>query len=101
MDIARPTTGFLLREPDSIKQVLAEAADRWPRLASHWEGIKERLKITAHREGAGIAKAGDRVFEAQGDSDSGLPTVRVAYHVLGDTVSFVKIDIIDPSDTVL
>jgi hypothetical protein len=101
MDIARPKAGFILREPPSFKTILDSAAKRWPRVHSHWDGIKERLKITAHREGARAAGAGDRVFEAQGDADSGLPTVRVAYRVLGDTVTFVKLDIIDPASVVL
>ena len=100
MDIARPKDGFRLIEPDTFQQVLASAAGKWPRVFDHWEGIKERLKMTAHREGAGIAKAGRRVFEALGDTDSGLPTIRVAYCVLGDTVTFKAIVVLDPDDVV-
>jgi hypothetical protein len=101
MDIARPKEGFHLREPAEFGQTIAEAAAQWPRLPSHWEGIKERLKVTAHREGARAAGLGERVFEAQGDVGGGLPSVRVAYHVLGDTVTFLKIMIIPPDDGVL
>lgn len=98
MDIARPKEGFLLREPATFAPIINDAAKRWPRLPAHWAGMKERLKITAHREGAGVIGAGNRVFEAMGDVDGGLPNVRVAYHVLGDTVTFVKIEIFDPTD---
>jgi hypothetical protein len=96
MDIARPKAGFKLREPGNFAEILRASSGKWPRAESLWDGVKERLKITAHREGAGIAKAGYRVFEAQGDSDSGLPGLRVAYHVLGDTVTFLALEVLEP-----
>lgn len=101
MDIARPKEGFHLREPEGFAKRIADAAKKWPRLPSQWDGIKDRLKITAHREGAIAVGAGARVFEAQGDAELKLPTVRVAYHVLGDTVTFVDFAIIDPSTVVI
>jgi hypothetical protein len=101
MDIARPKDGFHLVEPSTFAQILASAATKWPRVHDHWDGIKERLKITAHREGAGAARAGARVFEALGDTDSGLPTIRVAYYVLGDTVTFKALAVLDPNDSVI
>jgi hypothetical protein len=85
----------------SEQRPLTEAAKDWPRLPSQWEGIKERLRITAHREGARAGGPGERVFEAQGDAEGRLPAVRVAYHVLGDTVTFLKIEIIKPDGAVL
>lgn len=101
MDIARPKSGFVLVEPPHFHQTLADAVGKYPRVFDHWEAIKERLKITAHREGAAAAKAGTRVFEALGEVDVGLPTIRVVYFVLGDTVTFKAIAIVDPDESVL
>jgi hypothetical protein len=85
MNFARPATGFIMAEPASFKELLQSQAEKWPRVTSHWEGIKDRLKMTAHREGASIGgNPSNRVFEAEGDIASELPTIRVAYHVLGD-----------------
>ena len=97
MNIARPKAGFLLRERDQIAACLAKHAEKWPRLEKHWEGIKDRLKMTGHREGESLGEPGSRVFEAQGSIDSEIPVVRVAYHVLGDTITFLQIDVLDPS----
>ena len=99
MDIARPKSGFTLVEPSTFKQILDEASAKWPRTRDHWESVKDRLKITAHREGAGVIGAGARVFEAAGDAE--LPTIRVAYYVLGDTVTFKALVVLDPDEGVL
>jgi hypothetical protein len=53
--------------------------------------------MTAHREGAPIGgNLSNRVFEAEGDAVSGLPTIRVAYHVLGDKLDFKMIVVLPP-----
>lgn len=97
MNIARPATGFIITEPESFKDLLQSHAGKWPRVISHWEGIKDRLKMTAHREGASIGgNLSNRVFEAEGDTASELPTIRVAYHVLGDKLDFKMLVVIDP-----
>lgn len=51
MNIARPATGFVISEPPNFESLLHSYAGKWPRVISHWEGIKDRLKMTAHREG--------------------------------------------------
>lgn len=97
MNIARPATGFIIAEPANFKELLQSHAEKWPRAVSHWEGIKDRLKMTAHREGVSIAgNSSNRVFEAEGDTASGLPTIRVAYHVLGDKLDFKMLVVRDP-----
>jgi hypothetical protein len=57
-------------------------------LPQAWADIKARLQQTGHREGIHVsgAGAGSRLFIAEGDVASGLPTVKVAYLVLGDTL---------------
>src|SRR5713226_1199361 len=96
MNIAKPVTGFKIKEAADIRAELQKHAGKWPRVHSYWDAIKDRLKMTAHKEGVEIGDPGNRVFEAAGESVSGLPTIRVAYHVLGDTLSFLQILIIDP-----
>ena len=96
MNIARPATGFLINEPASFAIYLAGFANKWPRLALHWAAIKERLKMTAHKEGQSIGQPLHRVFEAIGDAKLELPTIRVAYFVFADTLTFVAIIVMDP-----
>ena len=98
MNIARPATGFIVTEPPNFADLIKSHAGKWPRVASHWEGIKDRLKMTAHKEGAAVeGNLSNRVFEAEGDSAAQLPTIRVAYHVLGDRLDFKKLAILDPA----
>jgi hypothetical protein len=96
MNFARPATGFILTEPANFKELLHSHAGKWPRVISHWEGIKDRLKMTGHKEGAAIGNLSNRVFEAEGDAASHLPTIRVAYYVLGDKLDFKKLVVLDP-----
>ncbi len=66
-------------------------------MISHWEDIKGRLKMTGHREVASIGgNRSNRVFKAEGVAESGLPTIRVAYHVLGDKLDFSMLAVLDP-----
>lgn len=89
MNIVRPQTGFIITEPTSFKTLLESHAQKWPRVISYWEGIRDRLKMTAHKEGAAIGgNLSNRVFEAEGDAESHLPTIRVAYQVLGDKLDY-------------
>ena len=94
MNFARPKSGFLIRSRAAVGDSLAEHSAKWPRLAEQWQGITERLAMTGHREGAAFGEPGERVFEAQGDHAMGIPTIRVAYHVLGDTITFLAIDVV-------
>lgn len=97
MNFARPATGFILDEPASFNQLLKGYSGKWPRVMEHWAAVKERLKMTGHKEGAAIGgNISNRVFEAEGDLISGLPTIRVAYHVLGDRLTFKKLAVLDP-----
>jgi hypothetical protein len=97
MNFARPATGFVVTEPDNFKKLLQGHAGRWPRVISHWDGVKARLKMTGHKEGVAVGgNLSNRVFEAEGDVASQLPTIRVAYHVLGDKLEFMKLAVLDP-----
>jgi len=99
MNFARPPTGFILKEPANFQTLLKSYERKWPRIMSYWGAIKDRLKMTGHKEG--VAVRGNityRVFEAEGDRLSQLPTIRVAYHVFGDKLEFMKLAVIDPPD---
>jgi hypothetical protein len=52
--------------------------------------------MTAHKEGAAVGHPLHRVFEAVGSNEGQFPTIRVAYFVFADTLSFVAIVILDP-----
>jgi hypothetical protein len=88
MDIAKPPGGFTIDEPDNVKATIAAYAQQWPRLGAYWFDIKARLRQTGHREGRPVPNGppGAKVYVAEGDAASGLPTVKVAYRVLGDTL---------------
>jgi hypothetical protein len=97
MRIARPATGFVLSEPGTFQSLLKSHAGKWPRVFEYWEAIKDRLKMTGHKEGVVIGgNLSHRLFEAEGDAQSGLPTIRVAYRVLGDRLDFIKLALLDP-----
>jgi hypothetical protein len=95
MQLAKPPGGFNIEEPDAIRALIRSHEKQWPRLASYWTDIKARLKQTGHRDGTPTRKGppGARVFIAEGDNASGLPTVKVAYVVLGDELDIRMIQI--------
>jgi hypothetical protein len=87
MDIAKPLSGFIIDEPPAVKSYIASYAGQWPRLLAYWSDVKARLKQTGHREGKRleIGPPDARLYVAAGN-DQGLPTIKVAYVVLGDTL---------------
>jgi hypothetical protein len=96
MDIAKPQSGFIIDEPATIKSYIATYAGRWPRLPAYWSDVKERLKQTGHREGRRVDSGprGARVYVADGNG-SDLPTIKVAYVALGDTLRIHQLLVID------
>jgi hypothetical protein len=52
--------------------------------------------MTAHREGQPVGHRLRRVFDALGDTTAGFPTLRVAYFVFADTLTFIAITVIEP-----
>jgi hypothetical protein len=96
MNIARPATGFLIKEPSNFSDYLSGFIGKWPRILSHWEDVKSRLKMTAHREGEAVGHPLHRVFEASGSTEGKFPTLRVAYFVFADTLTFIAIIVIEP-----
>jgi hypothetical protein len=98
MNIARPATGFLIKEPSHFTAYLNGFVRRWPRVLLHWQGVTERLKMTAHKEGQAVGRSPlRRVFEAVGSIDGGFPTIRVSYFVFADTLTFIAIAVLDPN----
>jgi hypothetical protein len=97
MNFARPATGFITSEPANFNAYLLGYVVKWPRVIPYWAAIKDRLKMTGHKEGVAVGgNLSNRVFEAEGDAASQLPTIRIAYHVLGDKLEFRKIVVLDP-----
>ena len=92
MQIAKPPGGFIMQEPAGIAALIASKADSWPRLTKFWIDIKARLAQTGHREGVTVGRG--RLFIAEGDTASGLPTVKIVYEVLGDIlyIRMVSVD---------
>jgi hypothetical protein len=87
MDIAKPPGGFNVVEPAAVRSMIAAHAAQWPRIQAHWNDIKARLKQTGHRDGVRVnGPPGARLFVAAGGQASGLPTIKIAYTVLGDTL---------------
>jgi hypothetical protein len=88
MQVAKPPGGFHMNEPPAVAALIASHTESWPRLAVFWTDIKARLKQTGHREGVAVKRG--RLFIAEGDPSGGLPTVKIAYEVLGDTL-YIKL----------
>jgi hypothetical protein len=90
MQYARPPSGFIIREVETIKQLIDGSTAEWPRLPAYWDDVKKRLSMDGHRVGEPLPRfgPGHRVFVSEGDAQAGLPTLWIGYHVLGDTISF-------------
>jgi hypothetical protein len=87
MRIARPPDGFKITERPAVTSLIAAYCEQWPRLGSHWEAIKLRLKFTGHREGVPVPeRPGYRLFVDDGEPSVGLPRVKTVYLPLGDTL---------------
>ena len=95
MHIARPPSGFHIIEPPTFRPYLDSFSAKYPRIHGHWDDIKQLLKMTGHREGAPVKAPGFRVFEAAADLKNGIPGIRVAYHILGDTLTFRQILVVE------
>jgi hypothetical protein len=87
MDIAKPRDGFNIIEPDTVKAAIASHAKRWPRIHTYWTDIKALLKQAGHLDGERVryGPPGARV-QSRWNQAVGLPTIKVAYTVLGDTL---------------
>lgn len=99
MRIARPPDGFRILERATVKALMEHEATRWPRLPQYWLDIKERLRFVAHREGIEDRRLGPghRLFVAKGFPQYALPTIRLVYHLLGDTVTIEVVAVLgDP-----
>jgi hypothetical protein len=95
MDIAKPRSGFNIVEPPAVAALINSQARKWPRLKTYWADVKSRLAQTGHREGQRIkGPPGARLFIAAGDQSSGLPTIKVAYTVLGDTLDICMVTVV-------
>jgi hypothetical protein len=83
MQIAKPPDGFIIEEPAGVSAAIAAHEHQWPRIQAYWADIKSRLKHTGHREGEPIrGPRRARLYVAEGASE--LPTIKIAYSVLGD-----------------
>jgi hypothetical protein len=89
------SSGFDLKEPETVKALVESYQTQWPRLASHWRDIKEHLRYADHHEGIQLSRQpeGTRLFKAAGDESADLPTVKVIYQILGETLYIRLVDI--------
>lgn len=86
MRIARPPSGFTIVLSASAGATLEGAIPAISRLSEVWDGICERLKFTAHREGDKLPD-GRCVLQIDGDATFEIPKIAIVYSVLGDTVT--------------
>lgn len=86
MRIARPPTGFKIHLSESAQSTLSSAQTSVPRLHEIWDGVCERLKFTAHREGQ-LLPNGQTLSQIDGDPTFGIPKIALIYSVVGDTVT--------------
>lgn len=62
-----------------------------PELRVHWNAVIARLREAAHRMGQAVAgQAGQRAAVIQPSHDG--PLIKLAWRVLGDTVTVVRAD---------
>jgi hypothetical protein len=95
MQIARPPNGFHVVEKPAVAALISANTKKFPRLPKFWEAIKDRLRITGHREGVTLphGKPGWKLFVEDGAPDVGIPRVKVVYRALGDTLTIYIIAI--------
>ena len=101
MQFAKPPDQFIIDEPDGVKAAITAYEEQWPRIQAHWGDIKSRLKQTGHREGTPIQRGppGARLYIAEGDAASGLPEIKVAYSILGGTLS-IRAVMVEPAGAI-
>lgn len=98
MKIARPPGGFHIRVLAAAQTTLDGVRPQFPRLDAIWDGICERLKFTAHREGQELP-GGGVVMQFPGNAAFGVPKIAVCYTVLGDQVTITRLLIqLEPED---
>ncbi|MDP1737443.1 MAG: hypothetical protein Q8L23_08380 [Caulobacter sp.] len=90
MRIARPPSGFSIIVTELAQTALDASVPSVPRLTEVWDGVRERLKFTAHREGDRLPD-GRSLLQVDGDPSFGIPKIAVIYTVLGDTVTVHRI----------
>jgi hypothetical protein len=88
--IARPPEGFTIILKPFAEAALDGAKAAYRRMDDVWQGICERLKFTAHREGEPLPN-GSRVQQFSGDPRFGVPRIALVYRVVGDAVTIQKL----------
>jgi hypothetical protein len=90
MRIARPPEGFKIILSDGVKKTIDATRPGAPRFDEIWDGVCERLKFTAHREGEPL-QHGVRIWQIDGDPAFGIPRIAIIYLVLGDAVTVQRL----------
>ena len=96
MNIARPKDGFDVRiKHEDDKARIAEFKDRSPACARCWDGMMERLRMSAHKDGEPVPFLGNgfRAFVTGPDEIAGTPRILVVYLALGNWVSIQSVAI--------
>lgn len=88
--IVRPKTGFEVSiKFESDQKRVEEFRKESPASARVWDGLIDRLKMSAHKEGDFVPEIGDdcKVLIISPDVEAGTPRILVAYRVFLDQVS--------------
>jgi hypothetical protein len=89
VNIAKPPGGFQVRISPAVQAHLREVTGQFDDFEWRWASVVDRLKQTAHVEGVAIdGHAGQRGGVFMMDDWR----IKVAWHVLGDTVTVMRAD---------
>lgn len=91
MNIAKPPGGFRVVLAPSVAAFVEDLLDTHPDLEVHWRAVIARLRDAAHRMGQAVdGHPGRRAAVIQPSHDG--PLIKIAWRVLGDTVTVVRAD---------
>jgi len=95
MQFARPPRGFKIVIDDSIQDTVNSFINTKEAYRRCWEGIIERLRMSAHKDGQPYTSIGKgcRVFSTGPDLEAGTPRVMLGYLVLGETVKILVLKV--------
>ncbi len=88
MNVAKPPGGFHVIVEPQVQAMVDDVFANHPMMPRHWRAVIERLKAAGHTEGEPVDRnASQRVATLQPFYKG--PSIWLAWHVLGDTVTVI------------
>ena len=94
MNIARPSSGFVLREKPLVKQTLDSARPSCPWLDRAYADAVSRLRISGHTEGRISDSDGAHRSVIEVDPVSGARRLMIVYTVFADVLTIFGIRVL-------